>query len=274
MPYCTANGLRIYYRQRGPASGPPLVLIPGLGGSHAAWNAVLPHLSRFRTLAVDPRDAGRSDRFSADYAIADMAGDIASVIQQRIGAPATIVGFSMGGAIAQELALRHPALVRRLILIATYDAGDPRGDWIFQQFGALRRTLPRAQYHRVLLPWLYTHQEFARAIDPEALVRQLAADPRPQSQDAYERQALATVRFHSRSRLGGIACPSLLIFGDDDLFTPLRFARSLRDGIPRARLKVLRGTGHGLLLTRAQEIGAAIDGFAGPRRGRQEPREG
>ena len=263
MPYCNADGLRIYYRQRGPVSGPPLVLIPGLGGSHTAWNAVLPHLAPFRTLAADPRDAGRSHRSPVQYAIADMAEDIAHVIETHIGTPAAIAGFSMGGAIAQELALRHPALVRRLILIATYDAGDPRGDWIFQQFAMLRRTLPRTQYYRVLLPWLYTHEEFAGAINPQALVRRFAADSRRQPQDAYERQARATVRFHSRDRLGRIACPTLLIFGDGDLFTPLRFARSLKNGIPHSRLKVLRCTGHGLLLTRARDVAAAINSFAG-----------
>ena len=268
MPYCNVGPLRIYYRQHGPVNGPPLVLIPGLGGDHTAWNPLLPHLAPFRTLAIDPRDAGRSDPAPAAYAIADMAADIAHVIQARIGAPAAIAGFSMGGAIAQELALRHPALVRRLILIATYDAGDPRGDWIFQQFAILRRTLPRTQYYRVLLPWLYTHREFAGAINPESLVRRFAAAPRVQPQDAYERQARATVRFRSRDRLAQIACPTLLIFGDDDLFTPLRFARSLEKGIPRARLKLLRGAGHGLLLTQAKDVAAAITSFAGPQRAR------
>ncbi len=274
MPECQVNGLRLYYEVRGPSAegrgepqAPPLVLIPSLGGTTLTWGPVARRLERsHRLVLLDPRDAGRSGRAPPvtgvpAYTIAEMAGDVAGLMAHLGIARAAVAGLSMGGAIAQELALSHPQLVSRLALIATYDAGDPRGAALFRQFARLRRILSREDYHRTLLPWVYTHAEFERAIDPEETVRRLAQEPLFQEPEAYERQMEATIAFHSRDRLRQIACPTLLIFGDEDLLTPMRFARSLAAGIFGSRLAVLAGAGHGLVWTRAAETAALMQAF-------------
>ncbi|MBF8299109.1 MAG: putative esterase/lipase, partial [Dehalococcoidia bacterium] len=121
--------------------------------------------------------------------------------------------------------------------------------------------LSREDYYRTLLPWIYTEQEFQGAISYEDAVRRLAADPQFQEPEAYDRQVHAALHFSSRKRLGSVSCPTLLIFGEDDLLTPMRFARSLSSGIPRSRLVVLAGAGHGLLRTRPTEVGSLVHGF-------------
>ncbi|MCH7552954.1 MAG: alpha/beta fold hydrolase, partial [Chloroflexi bacterium] len=232
MPECMVNSLRLHYEDRGNPDAPPLLLIPGLGGNHLTWSPVARYLTNdLRLLLVDPRDAGKSDKARTPYAIADVAEDMAAVIRAAGVKRTAVAGISMGGAIAQELAIRHPDLVERLVLVATYDADDRRGSFMFEHLAHLRRTLCREDYIRTLLPWIYTWQEMQTSVDPEAAVQRLAEDPYFQTPEAYERQMRATVSFHSRDRLHRIQCPTSLIFGDEDLFTPMRFARSLQQGI-------------------------------------------
>jgi len=262
MPECEVNGLNLYYEDRGNIDSPPLLLIPGLGGNHMSWSLVARYLtSDFRLILVDPRDAGKSDKARTPYAITDVAEDMAVVIRDAGIKWTAVAGISMGGAIAQELAMRHPDLVERLVLVATYDTDDLRGTFIFEHLAHLRRTLCREDYIRTLLPWVYTWQEMQGSIDPEAAVQRLAEDPYFQTPEAHERQMRATVSFHSRDRLHRIQCPTSLIFGDEDLFTPMRFARSLQQGIKGSRLTVLSGTGHGLIWTRAAEVAGLLRSF-------------
>ena len=272
MPEETINGIRLYCEDRGDPQGTPLLFIPGLGGNHLSWALVVRRLGKRRLLLMDPRDAGKSAESPTPYTTADLARDAAGLLDRLGIAHAAVAGLSMGGAVAQELAIARPDLVDRLILIATYDHSDVRGEFLFEQFARLRRTLPRDDYNRMLIPWLYTHEELSGGLDPHDAAAALSLDPYPQSPEAYERQAKAVVTHASRDRLDRIGCPTQLIFGDADLFTPLRFARSLHERIPRSRLVVLSGTGHGLVWTRAAEVAALIDGFLDE--GAEAPRDG
>ena len=262
MPEATINGVRLHYKERGNPRGSPLLLIPGLGGSHLNWELIARRLGeRRRLILIDPRDAGKSEESPVPYTTADLAHDAAGLLDHLGVERAAVAGLSMGGATAQELAIGCPDLVNRLVLIATYDKGDTRGTFIFQQFARLRRALPRDDYNRMLIPWLYTHEELGEELDPDDASAALSLEPFSQSPEAYERQVEAAVTHSARDRLDRIRCPTQLIFGDSDLFTPLRFARSLHECIPRSRLAVLAGTGHALIWTRATEVAALIDAF-------------
>ncbi|GBD23965.1 Putative non-heme bromoperoxidase BpoC [bacterium HR29] len=262
MPAVTVNGMEIAYADRGDPTGRPVLFLPGLGGDGRWWRPVTDRFARpFRCLLVDPRDAGRSGRASKPYTVADMAIDIACLADALGLELFDVVGFSMGGAIAQELAITRPERVRRLVLIATYTSGDPRGSELFRGLAALRRRLPAAEYCRILFPWVYTHGEYRRPGFIEEAIARAAADPLWQEPEAYERQVEAAIAYCSEGRLGAVRAPALLIFGDEDLMTPLRFARRLLAELPDARLAVLAGAGHGLLATRPTEVAALIEGF-------------
>lgn len=262
MPFVVREGLQLWYEERGQAAGQPAVFLPGLGGDGRWWRPVV---DRFevprRCLLIDPRDAGRSGRATGRYALADMAADVAFLLDSLGIGRVDVVGFSMGGAIAQEFALHYPERLRRLVLVATYTSGDPRGEALFRGLATLRRRLPREEYCRLLFPWVYTHQEYrVPGLIEDALARAVG-DPLWPEPEAYERQLEATLAFHSEDRLGAVTAPTLLIFGDEDLMTPLRFARRLAEAIPNSELVVLGGAGHGLLTTRAATVAALIERF-------------
>ena len=262
MPYVTANGLNFYYETYGDPGNPPALLISGLGGDHRGWRPLAERLTAsFRVIVFDNRDSGLSQRAQSFYGISDMAEDAVGVLRELGIARTHVVGYSMGSAIAQDIAIEHPQLVDRLTLLATYDSGDPRGSSIFRGFASLRRTLPREEYIRLTLPWLYTHAEYADEDFLEQIIGFGMEDELYQEPDAYERQMEATIAFYSRDRLHRITCPTLLVFGEEDVITPMRFARSMARDIKGSRLVIMAGTGHAVRRTREAEVAGLIYGF-------------
>ena len=262
MPYAEVNGLSLFYRLIGPEDAPPVLLITGLSGDHRLWGELGSGLAAsFRVIAFDNRDSGQSSRADAPYAILDMARDAAGLLESLGVGRAHVVGHSMGGAIAQELAISFPSVVDRLVLLGTYDAPDPRGAALFRGFASLRREMPRDEYLRLTLPWSFTYNEYEQPGFIDWLVQAVMDDPLYQEPDAYERQMEATIAFDSRGRLHSISCPTLLVFGEDDVLTPMRFAHEMVQAIAGSRLVTLGGTGHGFIQTRGGEIADAVLGF-------------
>ena len=262
MPHAEVNGLNLFYRVDGDENAPALLLITGLSGDSRMWAGLIPTFAAsFRVISLDNRDSGRSDRADAPYAIQDMARDAAGLLESLGVSRAHVLGHSMGSAIAQELALSFPGLVDRLVLLGTYDAPDPRGAALFRGFASLRREMPRDEYLRLTLPWSFTYLEYEQPDFIDMLVQIVIDDPYYQEPDAYERQMEATIAFDSRGRLQNISCPTLLVFGEDDVLTPMRFANEMSQRIEGSRVVTLEGTGHGFITTRGQEIADAVLGF-------------
>ena len=262
MPYAETNGMNLFYRVVGAEEAPAVLLITGLGGDHRQWAGLVSSLApSFRVIAFDNRDSGQSSRADAPYAILDMARDAAGLLESLGVARAHVVGHSMGGAIAQELAISFPSFVDRLVLLGTYDAPDPRGSALLRGFASLRRDMPRDEYTRLMLPWSFTYLEYEEPGFIDWLVQVVMDDPLYQEADAYERQVEATIAFDSRERLHRISSPTLLVFGEDDVLTPMRFAQEMSQGIAGSRLMTLEGTGHGFIYTRGREMADAVHGF-------------
>ena len=244
-----ANGQELYYEVHG--EGPPLVLVMGIGYDSSLWTLEqVPVLStQFQVILVDNRDAGRSSTARQPYTIADMADDLAGLLDALGIQHSHLLGLSMGGMIALEFALRHGDRLDRLVLTGTgaaparsavdpiqiwnwIKANDPTGD-VFggHQFVSLFSTA-----------FLRNHQAVR---DTAAL---LANNPYPMSPEAYQRQAAAYLQFDALDRLTAITAPTLVIVGEQDLLTPPWIAREVADGIPDARFETIRGDGSSHLL--------------------------
>jgi pimeloyl-ACP methyl ester carboxylesterase len=224
-----------------------VLLLCGIGAKRQGWYRQLPVLGRrFRCLALDYRDVGDSDSASGPYTIPDVAGDVLALCDELEIERASLVGISMGGFIALELALARPALVERLVLVVTSAGGPTHVSTSPDVMRALMpgdETLESGEGARRVCS-LVAGPGFAEA-HPEAIDEFVEiARRRPMHVDAYLRQ-LEACRAHDVSgRLGEIGAPTLVIHGDADPLVPLANGLILAEGIPGARLIVYPGVGH------------------------------
>lgn len=241
--------------------GEPILFVSGLGNGWRCWEQQFLALEdQFRCLSYDPRDVGESDLASSPYSTSDLATDAVGVLDALGVRQAHVVGWSMGGAVAQEIAIAWPERVKRLALIATYADGDARGAANLRGWALLRRRLTRDEYLRVTAPWVYSPAEYEQPMLVQSAIELALAAPE-QPQAAFERQVEATVLHHAGGRLSHITAPTLLVFGADDALTPLHFAQTLHEEISRSELIVLDGAGHALLRTRTVEVNQALQHF-------------
>lgn len=263
MAYAIVNGIRLHYDVAG--DGPPVVLISGLGSPAIGWALQVKALSvHFRVVTFDNRGVGESD-LPADpmYTTAQLADDAATLLRQLKIERAHVVGASMGGTIVQELALRHPRLVRSLVLACTWTDADARFLHTIEAWAALAFRVPvEERFRHVLYPWLYSPRFFGAKQNIEAVFQRALAYPHQSKPEAIERQARGILAWNGTrtKRLGDIKAPTLVLVGKDDILTPPSFAKAVAKGIKGARCLVLPG-GHGFFLEEAELFNRAVIRF-------------
>lgn len=257
MPSAPVGDIELYYEESG--SGDPLLLIMGLAADSVAWMMQREAFAAgYRTIVFDNRGVGRSSKPAGPYSIAQMADDTAGLLAALDVERAHVVGVSMGGMIAQELALRHPARVRSLVLGCTYARPDDTVQAQFadslQAFGATRtadgtiavdlaRLDPMAFIQR-LLPLTFTPQ-FIMTELPKLMQMFGGALQYGFDMPAILAQVAATQAHDTADRLRDIGVPTLVLCGDADLLIPASNSDLLAAGIPGARLVKLPGGSHG-----------------------------
>jgi 3-oxoadipate enol-lactonase len=239
-----SGGVRIAWERHG--AGHPVLLIQGLGYARWGWEPVLPGLvERFDVILFDNRGIGGSAAPPGPYTAAEMARDALQVLDEADVERAHVVGASLGGMIAQELALSYPDRVERLVLACT-TAGGPNAHPMPQL------TVDLMAEAGTLEPAVALRRFVENALAPSTpaerpeLVERILAHRLATRQDPsfWGAQAAAAMTFDAYERLGGLTVPTLVQHGDEDVVVDPRNADLLVQLLPDARLERFPGTGH------------------------------
>jgi pimeloyl-ACP methyl ester carboxylesterase len=228
--------------------GEPLLLIMGLGSDLSGWMLQTPEFSRrYRVIAFDNRGVGRTDAPDIPYSIEMMADDTAGLMNVLGVDEAHVLGKSMGGYIAQELAIRHPGRIKSLMLASTSAGPYVLETHILEAWvGAVMEGISRKAFFQLMLPFIFTDKTFENPEMVQMAIDMIAGRSCPAPDHAIARQFIACVEHYARGRLSRITAPTLVLAGKDDFFAPFTLSEELAASIPNARLVVLEGGGHAL----------------------------
>lgn len=278
MPYTSAESAEIYYETRGDPAARPLVLIEGTGAQLIGWRDDFVDLlvrRGFFVVRLDNRDVGLStmtagpDIADAGYSLADMADDVFAVLDALGLASAHVVGQSMGGAVAQHMAIARPDRVKSLVLFYTAPAVDPQfvTDAVLSaQSDASERPAPTTR-DEIIAGLLERARSgsapksvFDEAGARDLILRSLDRNPRL---DGVTRQAAAMFRSGDwREALGALALPTAIIHGRDDALVRIDASFELARRIADAELHLYPHMGHEILRDRWEDFASVINGTA------------
>ena len=267
MPTIEANGQTLYYEvhttQGGTSGeGEPLLCVMGLACNTLAW---IPQIQAFsadhKLIIFDNRDVGQSSMADGPYEVADFAADTLALADGLELDSFHLLGVSMGGAIAQEMALQAPGRVRTLTLAVTFANSGAYTRKMAEVWGARVMQISHEQHVDELM-LLNNSEEFFENPDMVAFIRTaMLENPHPQPPEAFGRQLAACSCHDTLDRLGTLTMPTHVIGGEHDILVPIWKSREIASEIPDAKLDVFAGAPHGLSVERAEDFNAAVLGF-------------
>ncbi|ANA33759.1 3-oxoadipate enol-lactonase 2 [Ralstonia mannitolilytica] len=255
-----ANGIDIHYRIDG-ADGPWVVLAHALGVDHQLWDGIAARLSdRHRVLRYDARGHGKTTAPHGAYTLFQMADDVAGLLDALSIAQVHFIGLSMGGMVGQILGVRHPQRLLSLTLCDTvcYTPVSAHAMWD-ERIGQVEAHGMSGIVEPTIQRWLTTP---FREAHPDAVER-IRALLRATPPHGYVGACLAIKALDTRGSLERIACPTLVMTGDQDTGAPVEVAREIASHIPNARLKVMSRAAHLAPIEQDEAFLTALDEFLG-----------
>jgi len=260
MPFAEANGQRLFYEVHG--EGEPLLCVMGLSADHTAFALQIEAFSEhFQTIVFDNRDVGQSSQVEGQYEITDMAGDVIGLADELELESFHLLGVSLGGTVAQEIALGWGDRVRTLTLCVTWSASGAWGRKRQRLWGEQVKRTPFEEHIDNLMLLCFSQDFFENTEGVTFLRSRMVGYPFPQSPEAFARQAEAAGRHEAAERLTSLDLPVHVIGGEHDILVPVWQSKKLAQLIPGAKLTVLEGAPHGMNVERADEFNAAVLGF-------------
>jgi 3-oxoadipate enol-lactonase len=248
-------------RETGAGSGDPILLIHGLGGSSLGeWYPIGQKLATGRrVILIDQRNHGHAPQGTGAYEVEDVADDIAAVLDVIGVDIVDVVGYSMGGSIAQALAHRHPGRVARLVLIATFATHPGKMKWIRRIGAVVARAWERLTGFGT--PEVRTGYLLATGSVKPVHSRWLWNETHRRTPDAGAQATLAVLRFDSRPWIGRLGLATMVVIPGNDLLVPVAWQYELAGLIPNVRVVEIPGARHEVVWTHAETLIDELNAF-------------
>ena len=245
MPNLKLSDITLHYEIEG--SGPPIILIAGMLSDSASWGPLIAPLAENHTvIRPDNRTTGRTVPSTAPTSPEQNAADILALMDHRNLAHAHIIGHSMGGYIAAELAILAPDRIQSLTLLCSAPMNLSRSWHLFQNFCDIRASGPEGLWLRSLFPWLFHHSFFDTPEQVEGAVVASLAYPHAQSLSAMQHQLDALKRYRPLDLTRRITAPTLALLAQNDLIVPHDEALDLLQEIRQVRIEIIAQAGHSI----------------------------
>lgn len=261
MPRTKIGNIEMYYEVHG--SGEPIVLIHGLSMDSSTWfNQVLNLSQKYQVILFDNRGVGQTDAPDEAYSTDMMAEDTVALLRFLNIDSAHILGFSMGGMIAQVIALKYPELVKSLILNASATQLPAKARHLVETWlrmfneGVSLETRIREGFL-----WVYTDKFFEEDETVITSVDLAISHPYPLSKHGFSGQVSALLKHDTRTQTNQILAPTMLLIGRDDILIPIEFSKELVDKIPNSELIALEHGGHNCWLEYPELFNQAVMQF-------------
>jgi 3-oxoadipate enol-lactonase len=259
----TTDGIRVHYQALGRSGAPAVLMIQGLGADKHGWDMQRFVLAtRYRVIALDNRGAGRSDKPFGHYSLEQMADDVVSVLDDLGIDSAHVVGASMGGAIAQLVALRHPQRVRSLTLACTACRHHPWRRELLTGWATKATEQGMGTMTAEAARWVIGPRSFRRVFPAFGWLGPLALG-RPAHAFAAQVRAILATDETMADRLADITVPVLVMVGNQDILTPRGDSEELAERLPNAELVVISGAAHGFMVEHASTFNRVLLEFLG-----------
>jgi pimeloyl-ACP methyl ester carboxylesterase len=235
VPIKHLNGVDLHYEQAG--DGQDVLLLCGLGDDISAWSDQMgPFSEHHRVTVVDNRGVGRSSLPGGEFTVSDMAEDAGALCDALGIRQAHVMGFSMGGAITQELAIARPDLTRSLVIVGSWAYSDR----LFRTFIESSAYFAGIADDERTFVMYFLASTYSRAVFEDGRIDAFCDaalnNPHPQSTEAFQHTARAILRHDTRGRLRAIAVPTLVLYGEEDVICPPRHSREIASLIAGASL--------------------------------------
>lgn len=251
-----SDGVRLHVVEQG--KGDAVLWLQGLNAPAAAWAVQLAHFSHsYRGIAPDARGVGTSDAPPGPYTTRQMADDAVKIFDALNVERAHVVGLSLGGAVAQELALSNPERVRSLALLSSFAAQDPRGRALLEAWREMYGIAPRGAWEKQAYAWLFTAKFWRGESNMRAAFRFAQSQP-PQTPQGFAGQVDAALAHDTRDRLSAVKTPTIVVHGALDQLSPLSNGEELARLIPGAELLVLQDVGHAVNIEAQRSVNNAL----------------
>jgi 3-oxoadipate enol-lactonase len=256
-----ADGARIHYEVFGRCGAPAVLMIQGLGADKHGWDMQRFVLARhYRVIAFDNRGAGRSDKPFGVYSIEQMADDAVAVMDDAGVVAAHVVGASMGGAISQVLAVRHPDRVLSLTLACTACRNHPWRRELLERWAQTALDRGMGAMTSEAARWVIGPRSFRRLVPAFGWLGPLALG-RPAHSFVAQVRAILAADETLAEELTSITVPTLVIVGNQDILTPRGDSEEIADRIPGAELVVISGAAHGFMVEHASTFNKILQDF-------------